>query len=89
MVIDESERLGLALSAITVLLFIIALVVFIYYGARLPFYTIIVVAFVVGFLNAWGISRMEVHGRIMEEEAPAPAAHPAHRRRPRRRRRQR
>ena len=62
MIIDESERLGLALSALTVVLFIIAIAIFIHYGAGAPFYVVVVMAFIVGFLNAWVISRTEVRG---------------------------
>jgi hypothetical protein len=71
MSIDDYERLGVTLSIITVILFISAIIVFIHYGAGLPFYLIIVVAFIVGFLNAWIISRIGIieHHQVVIQPA--------------------
>jgi uncharacterized membrane protein len=44
-------------SLATVALAILAVVTFIYYGAGLAFYAVVVVAIFVGFINAWLISR--------------------------------
>jgi ABC-type transport system involved in Fe-S cluster assembly fused permease/ATPase subunit len=46
-------------SLATVALAILAVVVFIYYGAGALFYAVVVVALVVGFYNAWMISKAE------------------------------
>jgi uncharacterized membrane protein len=66
--IDESERLGFILSIITVVLFIIAISIFIGYGAKAPFYIVAVLAFIVGFLNAWVISRIKTPKETEDEE---------------------
>ncbi|MCL5115334.1 MAG: hypothetical protein M1528_02270 [Candidatus Marsarchaeota archaeon] len=58
--VSNNEIVSIALSAITVVLFIIAVIVFINYGGSSLFYVIIVIAFVVGLLNAWLISKHEL-----------------------------
>lgn len=46
-----------AMSALTVILVIIAIVTFIYSGASLTFYAVVVIALIVGFSNTWLLSR--------------------------------
>ncbi len=58
---DRTETLGFLLSGLTVVLFIIAVIAFIKFGGRWPFYVTVIVAFIVGFLNAWVISRIPEH----------------------------
>lgn len=69
MKIDESERLGFILSIITVVLFIIAIAIFIGYGAKAQFYIVAVLAFIVGFLNAWVISKIKPKEKGEEPES--------------------
>lgn len=53
----RKELANLALSALTVVLFVIAIIVFIDYGGSAIFYAVVVLALASGFLNAWLISR--------------------------------
>lgn len=46
-----------AMSALTVVLVIIAIVTFIYSGASLVFYAVVLIALIVGFSNTWLLSR--------------------------------
>ncbi len=81
--IDESERLGFILSVLTVILFIIAIAIFIGYGAKTPFYIVAVLTFAVGFLNAWVISRIKTPKETEEEPETRPSRNRA---RPKKRR---
>jgi hypothetical protein len=58
-------------SLATVALAILAVVVFIYYGAGALFYAVVAVALIVGFYNAWMISKAE--SGIPEWPASKPA----------------
>ncbi len=61
-------------SLATVVLAILAVVVFIYYGAGTLFYVIVAVALIVGFYNAWMISQSESEAparRVPRQEAAA------------------
>lgn len=51
------ETINIALSIITVVLFVIAIVVFIDYGGNAVFYAVVVLAIALGFVNAWLISK--------------------------------
>jgi len=62
MPVDKPEALAFILSGLTVVLFIIAIIVFIKYGGSAIFYIVVIIAFVTGFLNAWVISKMERPG---------------------------
>ncbi len=55
------ERITVELlsSLATVALAILAVVIFIYYGAGALFYVIVAVALIVGFYNAWLLSKSE------------------------------
>ncbi|MDE1868496.1 MAG: hypothetical protein KGH60_00820 [Candidatus Micrarchaeota archaeon] len=46
-----------AMSALTVILVIIAIVTFIYSGASLIFYAVVLIALIVGFSNTWLLSK--------------------------------
>ncbi len=54
---QPNELLGLALSVVTIALFIIALILFINYGGSAKFYVVVIAALVIGVLNAWIISK--------------------------------
>ncbi len=81
MLIDRLEMPAFLLSAITVVLFIIALIVFIKYGAGIAFYIVVVLAFAAGFLNAWAISKMEAGRTAPAPPQPRPRRHARRRRR--------
>jgi preprotein translocase subunit SecF len=71
-------------SFATVALVILAVVIFIYYGGGALFYAVVVIAVVVGFFNAWLISRSAPNAQARE---PAEKAAPARARRTKARRR--
>ncbi len=52
------ESLGFLLSGLTLLFFIIAIIVFINYGARIGFYIVVVITFIIGILNVRVISKI-------------------------------
>ncbi len=84
MFVDRREGLAFTLSGITVALFIIAVIVFIKYGAGWGFYGTIVLAFAIGFTNAWVISKMEpVQPRNAPRQPASRRSHPGGRRRKR------
>ncbi len=58
--VSNNEIVSIVLSAATVVLFIIAVIVFIDYGGSALFYVIVILAFASGLLNAWIISRREL-----------------------------
>ncbi len=88
MFIDKNERLALILSAITVILFIIAIAIFISNGAHGAFYAVVTIAFISGFLNAWVISKTEIKEDTSGvTEAKPPVMQPAERRHPKSKRR--
>ena len=86
MFVDRREALAFLLSAVTVVLFILAIIVFIKYRANAYFYTVVALAFASGFVNAWIISKMEPRSG---PAAPMPPARRARRRPSGRRRRRR
>lgn len=55
-----------ASSLTTVALAILAVAIFIYYGANALFYATVVVAILVGFLNAWLISKAAPEGHVQK-----------------------
>ncbi|HIH50508.1 MAG: hypothetical protein ABSE71_04775 [Candidatus Micrarchaeaceae archaeon] len=57
-------------SLITVILAILAIALYIHSGGTLVFYTVVVIAILVGFYNAWLISRGEL--KEVRETRPAP-----------------
>ncbi len=79
--IDRLQMPAFLLSAITVVLFIIALIVFIKYGAGTVFYIVVVVALAAGFLNAWAISKMEANRAAYASQRPRPMRSARRRRR--------
>jgi hypothetical protein len=50
-------ELELVSSLATVVLAILAVVIFIYHGASALFYVVVIVALAIGFLNAWLITK--------------------------------
>ncbi|MDE1810589.1 MAG: hypothetical protein KGH66_00925 [Candidatus Micrarchaeota archaeon] len=59
-------ELPLITSFITIALAVLAIGLFIYFGASALFYSVVVIAIVFGFLNGWLISRHERPGRNMQ-----------------------
>ncbi len=76
---QPNERLGLAFSALTVALFVIALILFISYGGSAWFYVVVAAALAIGILNAWMISVLGRRGRA--PRMPVPSKRRASRRR--------
>jgi VIT1/CCC1 family predicted Fe2+/Mn2+ transporter len=60
---NTKEIINIILSIITVILFVIAIIVFIDYGGNAIFYAIVVLALILGFLNAWLISKGDEHAK--------------------------
>ena len=56
-------------SLATVALAILAVAVFIYYGAGALFYAIVAVALIIGFYNAWLISKSEPESEEKAQKA--------------------
>lgn len=81
MSVDKPEALAFLLSGLTVVLFIIAIIVFIKYGGSILFYVVVAAAFVIGFLNAWIISKMESPHRSSRMAARSPQKRRSRRRR--------
>lgn len=74
MFVDRREALAFLLSGITVILFIIAIIVFIKYGATMVFYVVVVLTFAAGVINAWIISRSGALARAPQRAVPKRAA---------------
>lgn len=73
MFVDRREALAFLLSGLTVVLFIIAIIVFIKYGARAAFYILVAVALAAGVANAWMITRIGAPTRALPQAAPTKA----------------
>jgi hypothetical protein len=69
MFVDKREAFAFLLSGLTVILFIIAIIVFIKYGAHSTFYGIMIVALAAGVANAWMITRIGVPSRTPSQPA--------------------
>ena len=57
-------------SFITVVIAILAIALYIHSGGTLVFYAAVVIAIIVGFYNAWLISRGEIHEIEAKPQAP-------------------
>jgi len=57
-------------SFITVVIAILAIALYIHSGGTLVFYAEVVIAIIVGFYNAWLISRGEIHEIEAKPQAP-------------------
>ncbi len=51
------HKTELAFSLLTIVLAILAIAIFIYYGAGVAFYIVVVLAIAIGFVNAWLVSK--------------------------------
>lgn len=67
------KRIGIELltSLITIVLVILAIAVFIKYRAGTLFYSLVVLALAMGFLNTWLIATLEERGRGTKMEGTA------------------
>ncbi len=69
---DRSIQLGMSLA--TVLFAIFAIVIFIYYGAGMVFYTLVAITIIIGLINAHMLSKEVANGEAAASVKSNPAS---------------